>query len=84
MKITPEWIESISGDQGLSRGQEMLLSIWRKKTGNDGTLPDQVAHFLEGCKGYYGMTQHTIDSLSNQSFDHHMKNILAGWVEPPQ
>ena len=54
MKITTEWLASIQDEQGLTKGQQRLLAIWKARQGFAGFdyLPDQVANFLEGCIGY--------------------------------
>lgn len=59
MQITDEWLASISDEHGLTPGQIKLLEIWRERQAfvGYGLLPDQVATFLEGCKGYRGMPQ---------------------------
>ena len=48
-QVTEEWLGHISDEQGLTRGQTALLKRWRDA--ND-LIPEQVAHFLEGCRGY--------------------------------
>ena len=57
MQITSEWLDSIKDDQGLTKGQEKILDIWQKRQAfvGHGILPDQVAVFVKGCKGYRGM-----------------------------
>jgi hypothetical protein len=59
MQITDEWLASISDDHGLTPGQSQLLAIWkaRQAFAGYGYLPDQVAVFLAGCKGYRGMPE---------------------------
>lgn len=54
MQITDGWLESISDADGLTPGQCKLLDLWAEKQAfvGFGYLPDQVAVFLEGCKGY--------------------------------
>lgn len=56
MQITEEWLASIQDDQGLTPGQQKLLKIWadRQHFVGYGYLPDLVAHFIAGCKGYRG------------------------------
>lgn len=69
MQITPEWLESISDEQGLTPGQQRLLAIWQERQAfvGFGFLPDQVAVFLEGCRGYRGMPQSLRDMLSTKA-----------------
>ena len=69
MQITPEWLESISDEPGLTPGQKKLLDIWasRQAFAGFGLLPDQVATFLEGCRGYRGIPQHVRDLLANKA-----------------
>lgn len=59
MIVTSEWIESIKDEKGLTRGQEQLMSIWKNRLHyvGYGMLPDQVAHVIETCKGYRGMSE---------------------------
>ena len=54
MQITDEWLDSIKDDKGLTRGQQMLLAVWadRLKYVGFGHLPDNVARFIEICKGW--------------------------------
>jgi pyrroloquinoline quinone (PQQ) biosynthesis protein C len=53
MEITREWIEEISDEQGLTKGQQELLLTWCKEHPFVGKqIPDQVANFLKHCKGY--------------------------------
>ena len=56
MQITEEWLEGIKDEEGLTRGQLKLLEIWEKRWNFAcyGFLPNQVAHFIEGCKSYRG------------------------------
>ena len=62
MQITREWLDLISDDQGLTNGQKKLLTIWCKsKPYVDKLIPDNVAHFLEHCRGYREMPQHVRD-----------------------
>ena len=54
MQITDEWLESVQDSNGLTRGQQQLLTIWADKLAyvGFGYLPDNVALFIEGCKGW--------------------------------
>ena len=52
-QVTEEWLGHIGDEQGLTRGQTALLKRWRDA--ND-LIPEQVAHFLEGCRGYRNKT----------------------------
>ena len=53
MEITREWIEEISDEQGLTKGQQALLETWCKGHPFVGkVIPDQVANFLLHCRGY--------------------------------
>jgi len=62
MQITREWLDQISDLQGLTRGQQKLLTIWCKDAVYvDKLIPDGVAHFLEHCRGYREMPQHVRD-----------------------
>jgi len=62
MEITREWIDQISDEQGLTNGQQQLLSIWCKEHPYVGKLiPDQVANFLLHCRSYRGIPQHVKD-----------------------
>ena len=60
MQITEEWLASIGDEDGLTPGQCKLLAIWKARQAfvGYGYLPDQVAVFLEGCKGYRGLPEH--------------------------
>jgi hypothetical protein len=62
MQISREWLDLISDDQGLTHGQQKLLTIWCKAAPYvDKLIPDGVAHFLEHCRGYREMPQHVRD-----------------------
>jgi len=62
MQITREWLDQISDLQGLTHGQQKLLTIWCKDAPYvDKLIPDGVAHFLEHCRGYREMPQHVRD-----------------------
>ena len=62
MQITREWLDQISDHEGLTRGQQKLLTIWCKSEPYvDKLIPDRVAHFLEHCRGYRKMPQHVKD-----------------------
>lgn len=65
MQITTEWLEAIQDDQGLTRGQKLLLTIWRDRSYFAGWehIPDQVAHVIETCKGYRGVPEHLRELL---------------------
>lgn len=58
MQITEDWLQSIQDEQGLTRGQRQLLSIWEKRLAfvGYGFLPDQLAHVIETCRGYRGIS----------------------------
>ena len=59
MQITDEWMAEIQDEQGLTNGQKQLLAIWRERQGfvGYGYLPRVVAHVIETCKGYRGMSE---------------------------
>ena len=62
MEITREWLDQISDEQGLTKGQQNLLLIWCKDHPFVGkVIPDHVAHFLQGCRGYREIPQHVKD-----------------------
>lgn len=62
VQITREWIDQISDEQGLTKGQQNLLGIWCKEYPYVGKLiPDQVACFLEHCRGYREIPQSVKD-----------------------
>jgi hypothetical protein len=62
VQITREWIDQISDEQGLTKGQQNLLGIWCKEHPYVGKLiPDQVARFLEHCRGYREIPQSVKD-----------------------
>lgn len=55
VEVTREWLESVSDDNGLTRGQQTLLNIWCHGTPYVGRqIPEYVAAFIEKCKGYRG------------------------------
>lgn len=54
MKITREWIESVSDEKGLTPGQQKVLATWTNPPIVGATIPDHIARFVEGCKGYRG------------------------------
>jgi hypothetical protein len=57
MQITRDWLDSISDENGLTPGQQKLLAIWAQLPYVEKMIPDQIARFLEGCKGYRKMPQ---------------------------
>ena len=58
MQVTREWIDQISDEQGLTKGQQTLLNIWCKEVPYVGkNIPDQVADFLTHCRGYRKLPQ---------------------------
>jgi hypothetical protein len=58
MLIDREWLELIADERGLTKGQEHLLKFWCKgETFVDKEIPDQVANFLEHCRGYREIPQ---------------------------
>ena len=67
IQITREWLDSISDDKGLTRGQQQLLSIHCGDAPYVGkTLDGFVARFVEKCKGYRGMTPELRQMLGHQ------------------
>lgn len=53
MIITTGWLSSIMDEQGFTWGQVYLLKKWAGEDLWQGKeIPDQVANFLEHCKGY--------------------------------
>ena len=55
IEVTREWLDKISDDKGLTRGQQTLLNIWCKDAPYVGKqIPEFVAAFVEKCKGYRG------------------------------
>jgi hypothetical protein len=58
MKITSEWLDSVADDKGLTRGQTKLLGIHTRGAPYVGQeIPDAVAHAIEQCRGYRGMSE---------------------------
>lgn len=56
IEITREWLDSAGDENGLTPGQRKLLDIWCKGTPYVGkTVPENVARFVEKCRGYRGM-----------------------------
>lgn len=63
MRITREWLDEISDDKGLTKGQQQLLTKWCSELPYVGKeIPDQVAHFLSGCRGYREIPQYIKES----------------------
>ena len=57
MQVTREWLDQVSDEQGLTRGQQELLKIHLGAPPYDGQmLDDFVARFIEKCRGYRGLT----------------------------
>ena len=52
MIITQEWIETLKDEKGMTLGQEMLLNKWVGVEWEGKEISEQVANFLEHCKGY--------------------------------
>lgn len=70
MEITREWLDSISDERGLTRGQQTLLSIHCGEAPYVGkTLDDFVARFIEKCRGYRGMSDNVRRLNNNNLFD---------------
>jgi hypothetical protein len=65
MMITEEWLEGIKDYRGLTKGQLQIFDIWEKRQHfvGYGYLPNQVARFIEGCKGYRGEGLERIKNL---------------------
>ena len=62
MIVTSEWIEAISDERGLTKGQKYLLDFWCKDHQYvDKDIPDQVANYLVHCRGYREIPQHIKD-----------------------
>ena len=58
MLVTREWLDSVSDESGLTRGQQALLKIWLGDAPYVGKeLDDFVARFIEKCRSYRGPTQ---------------------------
>ena len=52
-EVTGDWLDRIGDDCGLTKGQEALLNKWCDGPLFVGRLiPEQVAYFLERCRGY--------------------------------
>ena len=77
MQITKEWLDSIQDEQGLTRGQVTLINLWAKRQAyvGYGYLPNQVANFLAGCRGYRGMDNGLQDMLDARA------RFRPAWVE---
>lgn len=53
MMITRDWLDQVSDESGLTKGQQQLLTIWCESVPYVGKLiPDEVAQFIEKCKGW--------------------------------
>ena len=62
MIVTQEWIDKISDEQGLTKGQTYLLNKWCKGEEYIGKeIPDFVGNFLKVCRGYREIPQHIKD-----------------------
>ena len=62
MLITRDWLNEISDERGLTRGQLYLLTRWTGSTEYVGEeIPDVVANFLRTCKGYREIPQYIKD-----------------------
>ena len=62
MIVTQDWLNEISDEKGLTKGQLYLLKKWCK--GDDHInkeIPDLVGHFLLMCRGYREIPQHVKD-----------------------
>jgi hypothetical protein len=58
MVVTREWLERVSDEKGLTRGQIRLLDIHTGGAPYVGkTVSDFVANFVEQCRGYRGMPE---------------------------
>lgn len=75
VRMTPEWIESIQDEHGLTRGQVQLLDTWEKRIG-PGQLPEQVANFIAKCKGYRGVKEENWQELSRQHANRYLKKLI--------
>mgnify|MGYP000550665470 FL=1 len=56
MEITQEWLDFVTGDRGLTKGQVKLLNL---HTGGEPyvgkEITNQVANFIFHCRGYRGL-----------------------------
>lgn len=53
MEITREWLDSVSDEQGLTKGQQVVLDNLTGGVPYVGKfITDQQANFLMYCKGY--------------------------------
>ena len=58
MKITGDWLDKVVDDKGMTRGQMKLLAIHTQGAPYIGQeIPDAVAHAIEQCRGYRGMSE---------------------------
>lgn len=56
MLITREWLDEVSDEQGLTKGQQELLKIHLGDPPYVGReLGNYIAFFIGECKGYRGM-----------------------------
>ena len=59
MEITESWLEEVSDEEGLTKGQEYLLWRWCITEPFVGkSIPDDVAKFIGYCRGYRGIPEH--------------------------
>ena len=56
VEITEEWLQMVSDEQGLTRGQVQLLDIHAGKPYIGKVLSPFVAHHISKCTGYRGLT----------------------------
>ena len=62
MIVTQEWLNEISDEKGLTKGQMYLLKKWCKSDDHVGQeIPDNVGAFLVHCKGYREIPQRVKD-----------------------
>ncbi len=58
MQVTREWLDEVSDEQGLTRGQQQLLKIHLGEPPYVGReLNNYIAYFIGQCRGYRGIPQ---------------------------
>lgn len=65
VEITREWLDEVSDENGLTRGQQQLLQIHLGEPPYVGREIDPFVHrFIGKCKGYRGMSKELRDLIS--------------------
>lgn len=81
MQISREWLDLISDDQGLTNGQQKLLTIWCKAAEKAGEFPVTFTSIPEINRTFTGIDY--VDKLIPDRVAHFLEHC-RGYREMPQ